>query len=328
MCRYVADMLDVLSDILSRLSVRGTLYFRTFFTPPYGVIVPQFENVARFHYAHRGDCVVHVPTTGETVELHQGDLVIIPHGACHTLCSPDVTPNDALPLDEILERSGYSGQGVLVYGDGSDATKAQLICGHFSFAAGSQHLLLDRLPSHIIVRNYGETNGDWLTVTLQAIGSETGQPRMGGDLIALKMSEAIFAQAVRAYLESDEASQAGLSGFADPYLARALSAFHNDPSRDWTVGDLAREAGQSRTGFAQHFARKMAITPMQYATSWRMQIARQALVERKISIIEAAELTGYTSEAAFSRVFKKEVGLPPAAYRASQIAETGTNRPI
>ncbi|MDN3718206.1 cupin domain-containing protein [Roseibium salinum] len=109
-------MLDLLSDVLTRLSLKGTLYFRTSFTPPWGVLVPSYENVARFHFAHRGDCMVRVLTTGETVMLAQGDLVIVPHGAAHALYCQHTDPEDSLPLDRVFELSGYKGEGVLVHG--------------------------------------------------------------------------------------------------------------------------------------------------------------------------------------------------------------------
>ncbi|MGP1395677.1 MAG: AraC family transcriptional regulator [Inquilinaceae bacterium] len=313
-------MLDLLSDILTRLSVRGTLYFRTSFAEPWGVMVPAYENVARFHFAHRGDCLVRIAETGETVTLAQGDLVIIPHGAAHALFCRGTAPDQVAPLDDVLEASGYKGEGVLVYGgaadrDGDDR-RTQLICGHFSFAPGSRHMIFDRLPSHIHIPNYGEAAGAWMEATLRVIGAEAGGVRLGGDLIALKMSEAIFAQAIRAHIEREGPDGSALSGFADPHLSRALTAFHRAPATVWSVESLAREAGLSRTGFAQTFSRKMGVTPMQYLTAWRMQIAREGLAHRKLNVSDAAALTGYASESAFSRVFKKEVGVSPAAYRS------------
>lgn len=310
-------MLDLLSDILTRLSVKGTLYFRTSFTEPWGVKVPPYENVARFHFAHRGDCIVRISDTGETLMLTQGDLVIIPHGAGHALFCRHTAPDDALPLDDVFERSGYTGEGVLVYGGDGGDRETQLICGHFSFAPGSRHMILDRLPSYIHIPNYGEAAGAWMEATLRVIGAEAGGARIGGDLIALKMSEAIFAQAIRTYIERMGDDSHALSGFADPHLARALAAFHRRPSETWTVESLAREAGLSRTGFAVTFARKMGVTPMQYLTSWRMQIARQGLAEHHLNVSDAAALIGYASDSAFSRVFKKEVGISPAAYRVA-----------
>lgn len=308
-------MLDLLSDILTRLSLRGTLYFRTSFTEPWGVKVPPFSDVARFHYVHRGECVVRVEGAGEEVRLAQGDLVLIPHGAGHTLTCRHSSAEEALPLDDVLERSGFKGYGTLVFGGPEPALETQLICGHFSLASGSKHILFNRLPPHILIQGYGAEAGGWLEATLRVIGAEAGGPRLGSDLIALKMSEAIFAQALRCYIERAKQADQALHGFADPHLTRALTAFHRAPATDWSVAALAREAGLSRTGFAQAFVQKLGITPMQYVTSWRMQIACEALTSRGLSVADAADLTGYASEAAFSRVFKKEVGLSPAAYR-------------
>lgn len=310
-------MLDLLSDILTRLSVKGTLYFRTAFTPPWGVEVPTFENVARFHFAHRGDCMVRISDTGETLMLAQGDLVIIPHGAGHSLYSGQSSPEEALPLDRVLEASGFTGAGVLVHGGEDSDRQTQLICGHFSFAANAKHLILDRLPAYIHVSNYGETAGKWLEATLRIIGDEAGGARIGGDLIALKMSEAIFAQALRTFIESEDASSAKLAAFGDHRLSRALAAFHKAPAKNWTIEALAKAAGMSRTSFAQQFAKQMDLTPMQYLTGWRMQVACQSLAESGHNVAEVAALVGYASESAFARTFKKEMGLSPAAYRNS-----------
>lgn len=308
-------MLDLLSDILTHLSLKGVLYFKTSFTPPWGVAVPAYELVARFHFAHRGHCLVTIESTGETVHLAQGDLIIIPHGASHALFHGQ-SPDAILPLDRVLEDSGFEGHGVLVYGGGEEEhEETQLICGHFAFADHAKHILIERLPAYLHVPNYGENAGRWMEATLRLIGDEAGGAKMGGDLIALRMSEVIFAQAIRHFIEDQGAEQAGLDGFADPKLARALTAFHQRPAQQWTVHSLARVAGLSRTGFAQQFSQKLGMTPMQYLTNWRMQIARHSLAERQMAVSEVAAAVGYQSDAAFARVFKKEVGVTPAAYR-------------
>ena len=162
--------------------------------------------------------------------------------------------------------------------------------------------------------------GQWMEATLRMIGAEAGRQVMGGDLIALKLSETIFAQAIRAFLSSPEAEDVGLSGFSDPQLARALTMIHADPSHGWTLEVLAREAGMSRTGFAVRFAEKVGMPPLQYVTYWRMQLACRALRETGRSVAEVAAEVGYSSESGFSRVFKKEKGLPPARYRATMAA--------
>lgn len=308
-------MLDLLSDILTRLSLHGTLYFRTSFTEPWGVRVPAHRDVARFHFAHRGEAIVRVDGQTQSVVLAQGDLVIIPHGAAHVLSCRHTGPEEALPLDDVLTRSGFSGHGTLVWGGEDGPQDTQLICGHFALAEGSRHMLFDRLPPLIHLRGYGEEAGPWLEATLRVIGAEAGGARLGGDLIALKMSEAIFAQAIRAHIEQTSGTESGVAGFADPHISRALTAFHRRPASEWSVEKLAREAALSRTGFAERFAARLGVTPMAYVTAWRMQIAREALATRGFSVAEAAEVSGYASESAFSRVFKKEIGLSPAAFR-------------
>ena len=313
-------MLDLLSDILTKLSVQGTLYFRTSFTMPWGVAVPSYENVARFHFAHRGNCMVSVDGVEKPIQLAQGDLIIIPHGAAHDLYCGHNPEQTVLPLDTVLEKSGYEGSGVLVYGGEDDDSETQLICGHFSFDKHAQHILMERMPPFIHIKNYGEVSGRWLEATLRVIGDEAGGQRIGGDLIALKMSEAILVQAIRAFIESDVSSKWGLHGFSDAHLCKALDAFHKKPNASWKVETMAQCAGMSRTNFAVQFQKKMALSPMQYVSSWRMEIAKICLADPSNSLSDTAESAGYASDSAFSRVFKKEIGLTPANYRKHILA--------
>lgn len=315
-------MLDLLSDILTNLSMRGTLYFRTSFTKPWGVAVPRYENVARFHYAHRGDCLVDIDGIDEAVHLAQGDLVIIPHGASHDLKSDHGSELEVMPLDRVLEQSGFDGRGVLVFGGSETHSETQLICGHFSFEPHSKHILMERLPPFIRLKNYGENAGKWMEATLRVIGDEAGSQKMGGDLIALKMSEVILAQAIRSFIEGDDAIEWGLAGFSDKNLRRALDAFHKHADKNWTVESLAQAAGMSRTSFAVLFQKKMLMTPMEYVTGWRIEIAKRMLAKPSIALTDVAQSAGYASDSAFARVFKKETGLTPAGFRKVSNAET------
>jgi len=179
----------------------------------------------------------------------------------------------------------------------------------------ARHPLLERLPPFLLLKNYGHLSGRWLDMTLQMIGDEAQGGRLGSEMIVLKMSEIIFAQTLRAFVASEGAEAAGLRGFADPQLLRALSAMHRTPGAASTVADLARTAGMSRTGLAQRFSRDIALTPMSELADWHMQIARHALRHTQAPVADVAEQFGYASEAAFARVFKKEIGVSPAAFR-------------
>ncbi|MEM9330224.1 MAG: AraC family transcriptional regulator [Pseudomonadota bacterium] len=307
--------MDLISDILSRLQMVGTLYFRTSFTAPWSIGVPSFENVARFHFVHKGRCLVRVKRSKAPVILEQGDLIIITKGAAHTLFCDLQTEVPVTMLDQVVEQSGFTGSGALVYGELGADHETQLVCGHFAFADDAKNLLIDSLPSHIHIRNYGEAAGNWMENTLKLIGTEAGREKMGGDLIAMKMSEIIFVQALRAYIQSTGSDKPVLAGFADPKLSRALAAIHKEPGKSWTLESLSEIAGMSRTTFSNRFSELMTVTPLSYITDWRMQIARQLLSETETPIIQIAKEVGYQSEAAFSRVFKKYANAAPASYR-------------
>lgn len=320
--KYDPSMLDLLSDILTNLSMRGTIYFRTSFTKPWGVAVPSYENVARFHFAHRGNCLVRVDGTDDLIDLAQGDLVIIPHGASHALYCGHDPERTIMPLDAVLARSGFDGSGVLVYGGEEPQSETQLICGHFSFDPQARHILMERLPPFIHIKNYGESAGRWMEATLRMIGEESGGQKMGGDLIALKMSEVILAQAIRTFIEGSDAPEWGLGAFSDKNLSRALDAFHKAPANSWTVEALAQVAGMSRTSFAVQFQKAMGMTPIDYVTKWRIEIAKKVLLSPGSSLADAAESAGYASDSAFARTFKKETRMSPAEFRKHARAES------
>lgn len=297
--------MDLLSNILSQLKLTGTLYFRTSFKSPWGVRVPAFENVARFHFAYRGRCLVQLESQKAPVVLDQGDLIIITRGAAHTLHCDAFPKEESLPLDVVISESGFTGKGTL-------------ICGHFAFDEKIHHPLISALPAFIHIKNYGIEAGQWLDSTLNVVGAEAGRDLPGCDLITLKMSEIIFVQTLRAYLQKEGANQPVLAAFADIRISRALEAIHENPENPWTLESLAKIAGLSRTAFTTTFTRYLNTTPLVYMTDWRMQLARQLLVDSGASIMHIAERTGYQSEAAFSRVFKRYYHLAPASYRRSQ----------
>ncbi len=279
--------------------------------------MPAFENVSRFHFAHKGRCLVRITGHPDPVLLEQGDLLIITRGASHALYCDPKTEHQAVQLEQVVEESGFDGTGALVIGELGSDHETQLVCGHFAFAAELTHPLVEALPAYIHIRNYGETSGAWMESTLRLIGTEAGQDRLGGDLIALKVSEIIFAQALRTYLNAEGSNQLVLAGFRDPGIARVLTAIHAAPSKNWTVEDLAKVGGLSRTSFAARFLKFMGMTPMAYFTHWRMQIAADKLRRTNDPIIKIAEEVGYGSEAAFGRVFKKYLQLSPVSFRRS-----------
>ena len=244
----------------------------------------------------------------------------------HTLFCDSANEHPATVLDEVVKKSGFTRYGTLVYGDTGTHHETQLICGHFAFDDDARHPLINALPAHIHIQNYGQSAGIWMENNLKVIGSEAGQDTLGSDLIALKMSEIIYAQAIRTFLSKDGNRDHRLAGYSDPAIARVLKAIHDDPGNQWTIDNLSRVAGLSRTSLSNKFSSLLSTTPLGYITQWRMQVARKRLIDTNSTIIEIAEGVGYQSEASFGRIFKKHFGIGPAGYRrnhkAASIQET------
>ncbi len=307
---------DALSDILGAVKLRGSIYFRTEFSSPWGVAVPSYKNVARFHLVARGECWVRVEGVEAPARLGQGDLIVIPHGAAHILS--DRPKGSAPSVDQVVKDTGFAGEGALVLGgpDGGDATA--MLCGHFEFDDNTPHPLLEALPPFIHVTGSETLNQTWLESIMKFATSEAQSDRPGGDAIVYRLSEIIFIQAIRIHVERTGEASGSLAGITDARIGRALSAIHADPIGRWTVESLGREAGMSRTAFAERFRRLIGMAPLAYVTQWRLQHARRQLLESDASIRHVAECAGYGSEAAFIRVFKKHYGSTPAVMRRAR----------
>ena len=151
---------------------------------------------------------------------------------------------------------------------------------------------------------------------LRLMASEASELRPGGEAVITRLGDILVIQAIRAWIESDPAAQRGwLGALQDPQIGRAISYIHRDPARNWTVASLAHELAMSRSAFAARFTELVGEPAMQYVTRWRMQVAVAALKEEGATVGELADRLGYQSEAAFSRAFKREYGMPPAAWR-------------
>lgn len=116
-----------------------------------------------------------------------------------------------------------------------------------------------------------------------------------------------------------------LAALRDRSIGAALNLMHGRPADPWTLDSLAREIGLSRSVFVERFAKIMGVPAMLYLSSWRLQLAASLLERQGLSIAQAAAEVGYDSEAAFNRAFKKQVGVPPGAWRRARIARAASN---
>ncbi|NJS13471.1 MAG: AraC family transcriptional regulator [Sphingopyxis sp.] len=304
--------MDLLSDILDSLALQGQFYFRTCFNSPWAVGVPNYASAIRFHYAVQGECFVRCGD-GEAVHLRQGDLVLIPAGAPHAISdTPEARP---VALETVLRDSGYVGSGTLIVGQGCERAATQLMCGHFTFAEGSNHPLLRSLPPLIHLSAGMRSASFWLDEALRLMARQMADENPGSLAVVRRMSEIIFIETIRACSSQSAQLNGLMEALADPKISRAIQAMHRDVATHWTVDTLASEAAMSRSRFAARFQELVGCGPLTYLAEWRLQKACSYLREGRLSVQEVAGRIGYQSPAAFTRAFTNMFGETPTGFR-------------
>ena len=316
--------MDALSDALRVLRLTGAVFLDAEFTAPWCVVTQSGQpgssvlsggpNIVFFHVLTEGRCKARLVAGGETLEFGAGDLIMLPRDDTHLLGSDlRMAPTFA----EALVQPAAGGELMRIeHGGGGEKTR--FICGFLRCDERLCRPMLETLPRLLRVPLGDGPATAWLTSLLHAGTRETSAPRPGGETVLAKLSELLFVEALRRYIELLPEQQMGwLAGLRDRYVGRALALMHEDPGRDWTVQDLAGRVGMSRSTLAQRFTEFIGQPPMQYLTRWRLTIAAQRLRNEKIALARLAEDSGYDSEAAFNRAFKRALGTTPAAWRRS-----------
>ncbi|MBV8971697.1 MAG: AraC family transcriptional regulator [Sphingomonadaceae bacterium] len=304
--------MDVLADIFETIQLRGSFYFRTDFSPPWGATVPPLGRAARFHYVVQGRCWVRVGDM-EPVELSAGDFVLVPNGASHILSHAERA--EAPPLETVLEAAGYRGEVLLAVGRGDPTAATQLVCGHLSFGASADHAVLRALPPLVRITSSERVRRRWFDRVLQLLVDQVFDSDPGSIAVVTRLSEILFIEAIR--FAGDEAPDLRrlMEAFGDTRIGRAVALIHRDPGRAWTVDGLAREVGMSRTRFARRFQTLIGMGPVGYLTEWRLQRGVAALTTSRRTVSEIANACGYASPAAFTRAFADRFGETPKQFR-------------
>ena len=182
-------------------------------------------------------------------------------------------------------------------------------------------MLLTGLPAIVRVNVRGSDAGNWLESSVRYALAEARSPRPGGEGVLAKLAEVLFIEVLRLYMhEQGEGRTGWLAGAGDRIVGAALNAMHTKPCHAWTLDELARTAGTSRSVLAERFQQLVGISPMLYLTQWRMLLAANLLRSSNSSLLRIAEEVGYQTDTAFSRAFRREFGAPPAAWRRGQAA--------
>ncbi len=316
------ETMDALSDVLSAVHLTGAVFLSGELSAPWGVsapaaaeatttLVPGAEHLVFYHLVTEGSCVATVAGY-DPVPLAAGDVVLLPHGDAHVMASArDVT---AIPAWEVYSPPPPGEVVGLRCGGGGDVTR--MVCGFLACEKGPCNPLLESLPSILRVNVRADPTTAWIEASLSFGASEAVAQRAGGTTVLAKLSELLFVEGVRRFIESLPPEQTGwLAGVRDRFVGRALALMHARPAHAWTVEELGREVGLSRSALAERFATVLGQPPVQYLTRWRLQLAARKLRSGQESVARIAEEVGYESEAAFNRAFKREIGTPPATWR-------------
>ena len=222
----------------------------------------------------------------------------------------------------ITKRRSTSCRSAIAYDGTSGPTPAEpgqsglttVVCGFISYDARPFNPLIAALPRMLHLR--ASDAGGWIAQFLQQAVSESNANRPGSEAMLARMSEMLFVDAVRRYVEILPPEGTGwLAGLRDRFVGRALALLHEKPAEAWTIDELGRQVGLSRSALHERFVQFVGQPPMQYLAHWRMQLASGLLRSSNSTVATIALEVGYDSEAAFARAFKRLVGMPPAAWR-------------
>jgi AraC-like DNA-binding protein len=327
---------DTLSDLLRSVRLRGAVFFYISFRDQWsaeglaakqiaGGVMPGCEHVMEYHLLAKGSgwaAVSGLPP----VRLAAGDIVMFPQGDRHVISSaPGLEPipanaewvsarrNDPKPVP-IAFHHGVREPGVLMPIADADAI---LVCGFLGCDLRPFNPLVAALPR--ILHLPASRASDWVARVIDQAVVESNNKRPGADAVLERLSEMLFVDAARRYLDSlPEDATGWLAGLRDRFVGKALALMHERPDHAWSVDELAREVGLSRSALHERFVQYLGQPPMQYLASWRIQLGARLLRESNRNVATIALDVGYDSEAAFSRAFKRMVSMPPAAWRKAQ----------
>jgi AraC-like DNA-binding protein len=324
---------DTLSDVLRNVRLRGAVFYYVSHRDRWAAeapaaheiaaaVMPGAEHVIEYHMVAKGGGWAAVSGIGP-VRLAAGDIVMFPQGDAHVMSSaPGVQPY-RIEANWVFETRRQPKPMPLSYHYGVEQPGAPmpvdhadtvLVCGFIGCDLRPFNPLIASLPRLLHIPS--AQAGPWIGQVIAQAAVESRRPGPGSDAMLARMSEMMFVDAVRQHVASLPDSAAGwLGGLRDRFVGRALSLMHERPAEPWTIDELGRRVGLSRSALHERFVQFIGQPPMQYLANWRMQVASGLLRSTSANVASIALDVGYDSEAAFARAFKRATGMPPAAWR-------------
>lgn len=314
--------MDVLSEILKVVKLKGALFYNVEFSCPWSVraassqgLASHFkagaEHVIVYHLLTEGRASIRLDS-GHRMTLNAGDLVMIPHGDPHIMENGAATE----PVDDSEQLGAVLAQGLKLWRIGGGGELTRIVCGYMACDPRLSQVFLSGLPPLFKISIRNDASGQWLEKSIR-FSVQTGECQAGGEAVLAKLSEVLFVEALRAYITSLPPEQTGwLAGARDAEVSKALALMHQRPADPWTIASLAQQAGVSRSVLAERFRHFLGEPPMAYLLRWRLQLGAEMMTSTNYSVAQIASAVGYESEAAFNRAFKREFALPPARFRS------------
>ncbi|WP_445323931.1 AraC family transcriptional regulator [Pseudomonas sp. EA_35y_Pfl1_P108] len=302
---------DLIDELLRGMRLRGVQYQRIQAGPRFGMGFDAKPGHAYFHFLAAGVATLRTDD-GSLFELSAGNAVFISHGGAHALLSTadvavqDINGFDATPLGDTV---------CAVDASPDTPPNTLLFSACMEFEIGSIQGLGSLMPALMLIDTKGQRYPGLMPI-LAVMEREVASARVGYSGILARLADVVAAMIVRGWVECACGNASGLvAALRDARLAGALLALHQQPGRDWSVAELAAHSHTSRSVFAERFQATLGLPPLRYVTQLRMRLASQWLTLERLPIEEVALRLGYTSQAAFSRAFKRITGQPPGASR-------------
>jgi len=315
---------DPLADVFGAIRMAGAAFFRVSARAPWVAeqpaadampprILPPGRHLIAYHIVTEGSCYASL-VGGNAVRLEAGQVIVFTRGDRHMMSSQPGLCIESFSNSEFNESGPPLWPYVARFSANGPVT-ARLVCGFLACDSWPFNPLLDNLP-RILIGDCTKRAGLPSLRELVALAiAEASCKRAGGQMVLGRLTELMLVEVVRQHVERLPAGHATwLAGLKDVFVGRALALMHSNPGRRWSLGGLAREIGLSRSLFAARFNALVGMPPMEYLTRWRMQTAT-GLLRDSVNIADVANEVGYSSEASFSRAFKKIVGVPPSRWR-------------
>ena len=329
--------MDALSDVLRVARLKGGVFLRAEFTAPWCLasqvnpemflpIMGPASHIIPYHYVIEGELTVQMLEPGaKPVHLRTGEVVMFPQNGLHAM--GDHISRSPVPSQDVVQPPKPGQLYSIRHGGGGDRTR--IVCGFLGCDGAENNPVLATLPQLLVLQIDEGGGAEWIRSTFHYAADEVAAGRPGSEAVLAKMSELLFVETVRRYVETrPEGGTGWLAGLRDPYVAKALALFHANVAHSWTIDELAREVGLSRSPLAERFVQLIGMAPIHYLAHWRMQMAAQELRCTSASLAQVAQSIGYESEAAFSRAFKKAFGVAPAGWRRAETATQVAAMPL